>query len=247
MSEQYPTLFPENIQVTVSTKEDGTVLDRAVGIHDGSVVSNRTEVCRKNGYDYGDVVYQRIVYDTDASYDLIAEVDDRSTTKVTDEVVADALFTAIPNIGLMLPVGDCIPTILHDPELQLLAMAHMGRHSTLTDLLPKLVGRFKEYGSDPSDLLVWMGPSAQRQSYRMEYFDRANDPAWQGFFDRSEDGFYLDMQGFNEARLIDAGVKPSNIERSPIDTVTHPNFFSHSAGDTTGRFAVVAIMHSVTR
>jgi hypothetical protein len=239
-----PTIFPDSVGVLVSTKADGNVLDRAVGIHNPFIVTNRTEFCRRNGLSYGDMVFQRIIYDGKATYELISEVDDRSTTKFTDEIVADALFTKRPGVGMLLPLADCIPTILFDPENDYLAMAHMGRHSTLTELLPRLVEHFKSEGSDPSKLLVWMGPSAQRASYRMDYFHQENDPAWKDFFDKKPDGYYLDMQGFNRKKLESAGILSNNIEVSPIDTVTHPELPSHSAGDLTTRFAVIALMKS---
>lgn len=239
-----PKIFPDVLNVYVSSKSDGNLLDRSVGVHNPAIVTNRTAFCEKNGFSYGDVVYQRIIYDDRASYSLIADVDKRSTTEYTSEVVADALFTKYPDVGLMLPIADCVPTVVFDPVNKYLALAHMGRHSTLTDLLAQLVSHFEMHGSDPTDLLVWMGPSAQRQSYRMDYFDHEGDPAWQNFFDKKDGGYYLDLQGFNKQKLVYAGVKPDNIEISPIDTVTDSEYFSHFAGDTVSRFATVVMMRS---
>ena len=66
-----PTCFPPEVLVALSSKSDGTMLDRAVGVHDGSVQSNRTAFCRLAGVDYGNVVFQRIVYDDTQTYDRI--------------------------------------------------------------------------------------------------------------------------------------------------------------------------------
>ena len=52
------------------------------------------------------------------------------------------------------------------------------------------------------------------------------------------------MQGFNRSLAIRVGVPGDNIFISPIDTADDPNYFSHSAGDTGGRFAVLAEMKS---
>lgn len=84
------------------------MLSRSVDTHDRSIVGNRAEFCNKININYDDVVYQRIVYSKNRSYDLICEVGDGSTTKNTDEVVADALFTKSKYVGLMLPVADCL-------------------------------------------------------------------------------------------------------------------------------------------
>ena len=87
-----------------------------------------------------------------------------------------------------------------------------------------------------------MSPHAQKASYKLDWFDKANDPEWQDFYDQQADGFYLDMAGFNQRRMTELGVLSQNIYVSQVDTVTDGNYFSHSGGDVTGRIAVVAMM-----
>lgn len=237
-----PTYFPDDVIVKVSSRGDGSVLDRPVGIHSPDMVTNRTKFCEANGVSYGDVVFQRIVYDEARSYELIAEVDAGSTTKFTSEVVADALFTRSKNVGLLLPVADCAATVVYDPVHHFLALAHLGRHSTLTNLVARLVGHFVMSGSKAEDLVVWMGPSAKRETYRLEWFDRADDVVWQSFFDKKDDGYYLDLPGYNHQQFTRAGVSPNNIHVSPVDTVSNLDYFSHSGGETAERIAVLAMM-----
>lgn len=237
-----PTCFPKKLLVKLSSKADGTVLDRAVGVHDGTIVSNRTKFCDKIGINYGDVVFQRIIYNQQRSYELIAETDDASTTKNTSEVVADALFTRHKNVALMLPVADCVATIVYDPRLEMLALLHMGRHSTLTSLIPRTIDKFLLEGADTQDLIVWMSPNAHQSHYVMEYFDSAGDSEWQDFCYKNDSGYHLDLQGYNKAAFLKKGLKTENVHTSGINTVTSENYFSHSAGDKTGRFAVVAMM-----
>ena len=93
------------------------------------------------------------------------------------------------------------------------------------------------------DLIVWMSPSAQRETYKLEYFDQKDDSDWQSYYDVKDDGVYIDMQGYNRQRFIDSGVSMSNIHISPINTMTSDDYFSHAAGDTHGRMAVLAMMH----
>ena len=45
-----------NLLLGLSSKADGTMLDRAIGVHDGSIVSTRTTFCQSIGVDYGDTV-----------------------------------------------------------------------------------------------------------------------------------------------------------------------------------------------
>lgn len=237
-----PTCFPENVLVAVSSVEDGTMLDRVMGVHDGSTVSNRTEFCKKIGIDYGDVVFQRIVYSDDRTYELICEVDEGSTAKMTSEVVADALVVGKNNVGLMLPVADCVATVLYDKSRNVLSLLHLGRHSTLTPLLARVIEKFKNEGSKAEDLIVWMSPNAHASHYVMEYFDHADDPDWKEYCIKESDGYHLDLQGFNKSVCLKQGILEKNIHTSPINTVTSPDYFSHSAGDTKGRFVVVAML-----
>ena len=237
-----PTCFPLELLVRVSSKADGTMLDRAMGVHDGTIVSNRTRFCDTIGIDYGDVVFQRIVYSDKRTYDLICEVDDGSTAKNTSEIVADALVTKARNVALMLPVADCVATVVYDPPTKTLALLHLGRHSTFTPLLERVLAKMTNEGAKSEDIIVWMSPNAHASHYVMEYFDYKDDPKWQGFYAKEADGYHLDLQGYNRQVCLDNGCKPNNIYTSPINTVTSPDYFSHSAGDRIGRFAVVAML-----
>ena len=237
-----PTCFQSDLLVRVSSKSDGTVLDRAVGVHNPAIVTNRTAFCERQGLSYGDVVYQRIIYDEAQRYDLIVEVGENDTCKHIDEVHADALVTESPNVGLMLPIADCVGTVIYDPVQRRLALVHLGRHSTVAGLMQKVLELFFQKKSKPEDIIIWMAPSVKRESYLLEYFDHADDEEWRGFVNRRDDEVMIDMPGFNRATAERMGVLPEHITESPIDTATHDEYFSHSQGDTTGRFAVLAVM-----
>lgn len=237
-----PTFLPDDLLVRISSRSDGTMLDRALDTHVPEVIKTRQAFCETNGVSYDGVVYQWIIYGEDQTYEHIEEVDEGSTTKYVSDIAADALFTGKPGVGLFLPVADCVATVIYDPVKRNLALLHLGRHATLTDLLPNMLDLFASKGSNPVDLIVWMSPSAQRATYKLDYFDRKDDPDWQSFCDVKPDGIYIDMQGYNRQRLLDAGVKSENIHTSPINTMTSDDYFSHAAGDTHGRMAVLAMM-----
>ena len=240
-ADQFQNL-PSKLILSFSSCDDGTMLDRARGYHDTEIVRARRTFCHENGVNYDNVVYQQIMYDDHATYSLLAEADDRATQKNTESLLADGIYTKCPGVGILLPVGDCIATVLYDDTTKSLAMLHLGRHSTLTDLLSKTIRHFVSEGSDMADIQVWMAPSVQRESYRLDYFSAQDDPHWQPFIDRHNTGFFIDMQGYNRSVCERAGILPGNITISPIDTATNDNYFSHSQGDTAGRIAVVAMM-----
>lgn len=236
-----PTCFTIDLQVAVSSREDGTMLDRSrADRHDEEIVQNRQSFCQSAGLDYQACVYQLISYGEDQTYDKIVEV----TEPNTEGVPADVLYTEQPGVGLFLPVADCVGTVIYDPIRKAVALAHLGRHATLAGTMAKTIEFFVEHGSDPQDLYIWMSPNVEQSSYRMEYFDSANKPGWQGFCEHRNGGFYLDLAHYNQARAVELGVALERITVSSVDTASNEHYFSHSQGDQTGRFAVVAMIHS---
>ena len=238
-----PTCFPSDLLGAVSSKDDGTMLNRIRGRHVAEVLENRRRFCDHIGVKYDDVVYHVISYDQGQTFDTIADVTEVDTVKYNNEgISADALYAEAAGVGLFLPVADCIATVIYDPKRRALMLAHLGRHSTVAQLMSQVVRYFVERGSQAKDLQIWMSPSITQKNYRMDYFNHANDTNWYNFCRQTADGIYLDMQGFNRSLAIQAGVPAENIFISPIDTAYNPNYFSHSSGDIGGRFAVVACM-----
>lgn len=240
-ADQFSNL-PDNLLFVFSSRNDGTVLDRTQSTHTPDAVAVRKSICQQAGMAYDNVVYQRIVYSDSATYDVIKEVDESSTSEYLADVAADGLFTTRVGVGLFLPVADCIVTVIYDPQNKYLAQLHMGRHSTLTDIVFKTIDMFEARGSDVTALRTWMAPALTKVNHRLDYFDSADDPAWRGFVEKRADGYYLDMQGYNRAALLSCGVLAENITISPIDTFENENYFSHSRGDIQGRFAGLAMM-----
>ena len=240
-----PTYFPPELLIAVSSKDDGTMLNRIRGRHVAEVLENRHRFCDQIGVKYDDVVYHVISYDRAQTFDNIAEVTETDTVKHNNEgIFADALYTEMAGVGLFLPVADCIATVIYDSKRRALMLAHLGRHSTVAQLISQAVQYFVERGSQAKDLQIWMSPSITQKNYRMDYFNHANDTNWQNFCRQTADGIYLDMQGFNRSLAIQVGVPANNIVILPIDTADDPNYFSHSAGDAGGRFAVLAEIKS---
>ncbi len=239
-----PTCFPPGVLVRVSSKYNGTVLNKAVGTHEGVGMTNRQQFCSDNGVEYRNVVYQRIKYGDDHTYDVITDVDASDTTEYVSERAGDALFTRSVGVGLFLPVADCIATVIYDPSHKYLALLHLGRHSTMANLMSKTIDHFVERGSKAEELIIWMAPSVQKSHYVMQYFDHKDEPEWQGYVEVRDDGIYLDLHGYNHSQALEHGVLAKNIHQSDVNTAIHPDYYSHSQGDKTGRFAVLAIIQS---
>lgn len=237
-----PTCFPNDVIVAVSSKDDDTMLNRQAGTHSPEAIENRIRFCRQLNVDYDSVVYQQIIYDERQTYDKLIGVGMGDTTRHIASVHADALFTPEREVGLFLPVADCVATVVYDPKRHNLALLHLGRHSTVTPLIQNVIEHFAAHGSAAGDLIVWMSPAAGKESYRLDWFDQKDDSNWQGYYTKNDEGYFLDLVGYNTQRCIENGVTPSNITVSSIDTAHDPHYYSHMTGDVTGRIAVLAMM-----
>ena len=236
-----PRCFPLNVLVAVSSRQDGSVLDRTVNDrHASDIVTNRKNFCKEAGIAYENCVYQIISYEPTATFDAIKEVD----TPNTDGVTADVLYTETSGVGLFLPIADCVPAVIYDAKRCSLAVAHLGRHASIAQTMTKTINYFTQKGSDAADLVIWMGPSVSKEDYVLEYFHHTSDDGWSDYAYDSREGIHLDLAGFNKNLAMLAGVEESNIFTSRVNTARSDNYFSHSQGDANGRFAVVATMFS---
>lgn len=230
---------PPELLIAVSTRQDGTMLDRELANrHHETVVANRRAFCGNNGIAYDKCVYQTISYDDEQTYDRIQEVDIPSS----EGVYADVLYTRTPDLGLFLPIADCVGTVIYDPIRKALALAHIGRHASIAKTLQKTIRYFVRDGSKTDNIFVWMAPSVGVEDYTMKYFHYTADQDWQPFVDIMPDGIHLDLQGFNKNLALQEGVPERNIFISKTNTARDKKYFSHSQGDTNGRFAVLAMM-----
>ena len=144
------------------------------------------------------------------------------------EVPADGIATAVGGVALFLPLADCTGAILYDPVNHAVMVSHLGRHSVEQQGALASVNFMRDqFGSEPRNLLVWLGPSPNSEAY----------PLWK------RDN--MSLIEANQRDLIQAGVQRSHIEASSVDTVLNRDYFSHSEflkGRRTkdGRFAIIA-------
>jgi copper oxidase (laccase) domain-containing protein len=240
ISSDQPDCFPGDITVKVSSVQDGTMLDRSGQTPAEIIAKNRTEFVESAGFNYLSCVNQLITYDDSQTYDVIKEVNQADARAKLAGVNADAIIVSVTQLGVFLPVADCVATVAYDPKTKLFAVMHLGRHSTLAKLMEKTLEQLRERGSDLADIIIWMGPSVQGTHYRLSYFTHEHEADWQGCFEQDNDGYLIDMQKYNSRRAMAMGVLEHNIHISPINTAVNDQYFSHSQGDVYGRFAVVA-------
>lgn len=157
----------------------------------------------------------------------------------------DALVTDVPGIALAVLVADCVPVVLVDPVRRAAGIAHCGRAGTVLGLLPVTIARMaQEYGTDPADLRVGLGPGIGADSYEIGATEaqsvRRAFPALDLLRPTRPGHAYLDLVTALRRQLADAGVRPAHVERLELDTLRSTDrLFSDRAARPCGRFAAV--------
>jgi len=163
----------------------------------------------------------------------------------------DALVTDVPGVALAVLVADCVPVVLVDPVRRAAGVAHCGRAGTVLGLLPAtIVTMTGQYGTDPADLLVGLGPSIGAASYEVgerEMSDvAAAFPQLQLMRPTRPGHACLDLLTALRHQLAQAGVPADSVEVAGVDTLTSPDFFSDRAARPCGRFAAVVQLRQQT-
>jgi copper oxidase (laccase) domain-containing protein len=224
--------------IGISTVADGSMYNRHDDL-DEDIIKNRELYLKHLDIDMDDTtrvdtqLLRRAVVEHETSFCRYVEVgklERGAGMKNSDIVMADALITKDIGHALMLPVADCVGAALYDSAQHILMLDHLGRHSLEQGGAQKSVEYlYRTYGTNPSDILVWLTPAPSKTSY----------PIWA-----------LNNKGMKEAtfeQLLTAGIMLDNITDVTIDTDTNSNYFSYSEflkGNrlTDGDHMIVAMM-----
>jgi copper oxidase (laccase) domain-containing protein len=143
---------------------------------------------------------------------------------------AEVLVTQTPHLTLMLLTADCLPTAFYDPVTNTIALAHFSR-TTIAAGLPTRTIHFLTHTFDinPSNLLVYVGPHIQVESYCFSKPLSEVKPLIAPHLVEHNESICIDLPAAHSAQLIGAGVPKKNIHYSSIDTNASPDHFSHFA------------------
>jgi len=157
----------------------------------------------------------------------------------------DALMTDVPHVALSILTADCVPLLLYDKKLNVVAAIHAGWKGTQQEIVRKTLEKMKKtFDSNTEDILAGIAPSIGRCCYEVEedvakhFFDTPEG------FTKGKDKYMLDLPYLNKRQLLDCGVKEVNIEMSNICTACHNDkFFSYrKEKGCTGRFmSIIAL------
>ena len=150
----------------------------------------------------------------------------------------DGLVTNVPGITLVTSYADCVPLYIVDPVKHAIGLSHSGWRGTVNNIAAVTVSKMtKLYGTNPKDLVVFIGPSICRDCYEVSA-DVAEEFATvfgRCVFDKilhvkNNGKFKLDLWQANFTNLIECGVCLDNIAITDICTCCNSELlFSHRA------------------
>ena len=145
----------------------------------------------------------------------------------------DAMITNQKHIALVSRISDCTPVLLYDPSKEAMACIHAGWRSTVKKLPAKALSAMaKHYGTDPEDVLAFIGPCIGPDSFQV---GKEVSALWRDAFSFAENVIrpddeahdFIDMKRTNALMLEEAGVLTENITVDPADTYTDPRYHSY--------------------
>jgi len=128
----------------------------------------------------------------------------------------DILISNHPGCALGVLTADCLPIILYDQANHAVAIVHAGWKGTVAGIAQKAVLLMcEQFKTDPTDLIVLFGPSAQACCYEVDncfYNHVASNYHSHSFFQRAGK-ILFDNSKLNYLQLLEMGVFEKNIDR----------------------------------
>ncbi|KKW01294.1 MAG: hypothetical protein UY35_C0031G0008 [Candidatus Saccharibacteria bacterium GW2011_GWC2_48_9] len=225
------TTLHSDVEVIVSTTSDGSLrssLQPYPQIDDAAT----QRFFQRHDINSDQAVLLRLSYDTDdfCKYHEVTTDEIGAGFAQPQLAIADGIVTRQAGVTMFLPIADCIGAVLYHPPTRTLMLSHLGRHNLEQQGGEKSVEYLTKFGVKPDELLVYLSPAASKEHYPLYAFDNKS------------------LHDVAVEQLIGSSVPSSNITVDSRDTVTDPDFYSHSAAlrgeKPRGRHAIVCYIRA---
>lgn len=154
--------------------------------------------------------------------------------------IADAVLTEREGLMLGIQVADCVPILLYDKRKGVIGAVHAGWRGTSSGILMNTIKIMAErFSSNPSDILIALGPSIRWCCYGVGYevIEAVEGVTGAGEYILQRDGKYcLDLPSANQYQALKMGIPPENIWASEVCTYCeHERFYSYRFSKDGGR------------
>lgn len=156
----------------------------------------------------------------------------------------DAIVCPLPNVTITIMTADCAPVFLADPNRRIIALAHAGWKGTFSRIAAKTVASMQSLGSNPADIIAWVGPMAGGCCYEVsqELIDQFVAAFPDSPVESLHKGRHLDLVQINCTQLQKSGLRGENVHRSNICTIHHSDMFYSYRADKGTHGRIVSAM-----
>lgn len=154
---------------------------------------------------------------------------------------ADAFISNLTNHFVGVRMADCAAILLADPITGYYAAIHSGWKGSKAQIVPKTIARLqKEFGVEPENLTVWIGPLACHEEYEVGPGFDEHFPA--KYLHEKNKKTYFDNRAVLLDQLKRAGVTKKSITVDSRCTLTDENLPSaRRQGTATGKRMLAVI------
>lgn len=151
----------------------------------------------------------------------------------------DAFITALPGVAIGVRTADCVPILLYDSSMRVVAAVHAGWRGTVLDIVGKTIAEMNSrFGCKAENLRALIGPAIGPDSFQVgeEVVERFRDAGFpmdeihtfrgSGDGKAMSGGHHIDLFAANRILLCRSGVAPANIQLCGTDTYTTPALYS---------------------
>ena len=203
-----------------------------------NILKNYEIICDEIG-----VNFENLVFSNQVHCDTILSVTDKDMgngiTKPQKWDGVDGLITNQTGVPIIIFAADCVPVFFLDKKKKVIALVHSGWKGTVLKISAKCIDKMMaEYGSDPKDIMVAIGPSIGVCHFEVgdDVADIFRDTFGDSVLEKQEK-WHVNMQKAIEIQLKEKGIE--NIIKADICTYCQSDLlFSHRK--TAGKRGVMA-------
>ncbi|MEO8813712.1 MAG: peptidoglycan editing factor PgeF [Mycobacterium sp.] len=200
-----------------------------VGDDPAAVAANRSRLAAATGLGAGRLVWMNQVHG-----DRVAVIDGPRERAVDD---ADALLTTVPGLALVVVTADCVPVLMADARVGVVAAVHAGRAGASDGVVVRALEAMLTAGAHPADISVLLGPAVSGHHYEVpaEMADAVEAvlPGSRTITSAGTPG--LDLRAGIACQLRSFGITAIDVD--PRCTAADPDLFSYRRDGRTGRLA----------
>ena len=207
------------------------------GDEEDSVRENYNRIAAAMGFRAEDIVTSDQTHTSNVR--KVTEKDrGKGITVLRDYTDIDGMITDIPGLVLATFYADCVPLYFADPVHHAIGLSHSGWRGTVRKIGAVTIKKMaEEYGSNPEDIKVAIGPSICQKCYEVsgdvieEFKNAFERKHWEKLFYVKENGKYqLNLWEANRIIFMESGILKQNISMPNICTCCNSEFlFSHRA------------------